>query len=132
MQETVQKYYGETLSGSHDLQTNACCTDTGLPEYIKPLLSEVHDEVLTRYYGCGLVLPEQLFGMTVLDLGCGAGRDVYALAQLVGEQLHAIVQAVFHGDAQHIAGHDLGDGDLLRCPAAQDDLAGKYTQFTAN
>ncbi|MDR4518317.1 MAG: methyltransferase domain-containing protein [Nitrosomonas sp.] len=86
MQETVQKYYGEILSGSHDLQTNACCTDEGLPEYIKPLLSKVHDEVLTRYYGCGLVLPEQLEGLTILDLGCGAGRDAYLLSQLVGEK----------------------------------------------
>ena len=86
MQEVVQKYYGETLSGSHDLQTNACCTDTGLPEYIKPLLIKVHDEVLSRYYGCGLVLPEQLAGLTILDLGCVAGRDVYLLSQLVGEK----------------------------------------------
>lgn len=86
MQETVQKYYGETLSGSHDLQTNACCTDVGLPEYVKPMLSKVHDEVLARYYGCGLVLPEQLEGLTILDLGCGAGRDVYVLSQLVGEK----------------------------------------------
>lgn len=86
MQETVQKYYGKTLTGSQDLQTNACCTDTDLPVYIKPMLGKVHDEVLTRYYGCGLVLPELLEGLTILDLGCGAGRDVYVLAQLVGEQ----------------------------------------------
>lgn len=39
-----------------------------------------------RYYGCGLVCPEQLKGAKVLDLGSGSGRDVYALAQLVGEQ----------------------------------------------
>jgi len=85
MQEVVQKYYGEILSGTHDLQTNACCTDAGLPEYVKPLLKNVHDEVLTRYYGCGLVLPEQLDSLTILDLGCGAGRDAYLLSQLVGE-----------------------------------------------
>lgn len=41
---------------------------------------------MTRYYGCGLVLPELLDGLTILDLGCGAGRDVYVLAQLVGEK----------------------------------------------
>lgn len=86
MQEIVQKYYGETLTDSSDLQTNACCTDTNLPEYAKPLLAKVHDEVLRRYYGCGLVLPQLLDSLTVLDLGCGAGRDVYALSQLVGEQ----------------------------------------------
>jgi arsenite methyltransferase len=85
MQETVQKYYGEILSCSDDLQTNACCTDAGIPDFVKPLLAKVHDEVLARYYGCGLVLPELLDGMTILDLGCGAGRDVYVLSQLVGE-----------------------------------------------
>ncbi|MDP1788058.1 methyltransferase domain-containing protein [Nitrosomonas sp.] len=85
MQEIVQKYYGETLTGSQDLQTDACCTDTSLPHFVKPLLALVHADVQTRYYGCGLVLPELLQGLTILDLGCGAGRDVYVLSQLVGE-----------------------------------------------
>ncbi len=85
MQETVQKYYGETLSSTQDLQTNACCPAEGLPYFLKPLLAKIHDDVLARYYGCGLVLPESLDGLTILDLGCGAGRDVYALSQLVGE-----------------------------------------------
>jgi len=86
MQEAVQKYYGETLTNSQDLQTNACCTDAALPHFVKPLLARVHAEVLARYYGCGLVLPEFLEGLTILDLGCGAGRDVYVLSQLVGEK----------------------------------------------
>lgn len=55
-----------------------------MPDRIKALLTNVHDEVLTKYYGCGLVVPELLSGRRVLDLGCGSGRDVYALAQLVG------------------------------------------------
>lgn len=86
MQEVVQKYYSETLTSSQDLQTNACCTDAALPYFVKPLLARVHAEVQTRYYGCGLVLPELLEGLTILDLGCGAGRDVYVLSQLVGEK----------------------------------------------
>lgn len=86
MQEAVQKYYSETLTSSQDLQTNACCTDAALPNFVKPLLARVHAEVLTRYYGCGLVLPELLEGLAILDLGCGAGRDVYVLSQLVGER----------------------------------------------
>lgn len=85
MREIVQKYYGETLSGAQDLQTNACCAAEDLPGFVKPLLSKIHDNVLTRYYGCGLVMPELLDGLTILDLGCGAGRDVYVLSQLVGE-----------------------------------------------
>jgi len=86
LEDVVREYYGKTLQGSQDLQTDACCTDAGLPEYVKPILGKIHDEVLTRYYGCGLVLPEQLAGLHILDLGCGAGRDVYALSALVGEQ----------------------------------------------
>ena len=30
-----------------------------MPSYLKAVLSKVHDEVLSRYYGCGLVAPEQ-------------------------------------------------------------------------
>lgn len=82
--EAVQDYYGKVLQGSADLQTNACCTPEDMPEHVKAVLRNVHDEVLMRYYGCGLVMPDGLEGARVLDLGCGAGRDVYALAQLVG------------------------------------------------
>ena len=56
-----------------------------MPEWMKPLLARIHPEVMSRYYGCGLVCPTLLDGLNVLDLGCGSGRDVYALAQLVGE-----------------------------------------------
>ncbi len=86
MHDHVQEYYGKTLQSSDDLQTNACCTDDAMPEYLKSVLSNIHDEVMMRYYGCGLVCPELLEGAKILDLGSGSGRDVYALAQLVGEQ----------------------------------------------
>ena len=43
------------------------------------------DESNLKYYGCGLVYPEAIEGQKVLDLGCGAGRDVFVLSQLVGE-----------------------------------------------
>ena len=80
----VQKYYGEILEKSEDLKTNACCTVERPPQYVSDALSEIHDDVSSRYYGCGLVLPEALDGCRVLDLGCGSGRDCYLLAQLVG------------------------------------------------
>jgi len=85
MRDQVQEYYGKTLQGSDDLQTNACCTDDSMPQFLKPVLSNIHDEVMMRYYGCGLVCPEQLSGTKILDLGSGSGRDCYALAQMVGE-----------------------------------------------
>lgn len=82
--EEVQEYYGKTLQGTDDLQTNACCTPDAMPKYLKTVLSKIHDDVLARYYGCGLVCPTELKGMRILDLGSGSGRDVYALAGLVG------------------------------------------------
>jgi len=86
MQEHVRNYYGETLTRSEDLQTNACCTDEAPPQYIRSILSSIHNEVSSRYYGCGLIIPEELSGLHVLDLGCGAGRDCYLLSALVGEK----------------------------------------------
>ena len=47
-----------------DLRTNACC--------------------------CGSPIPPLLEGLTVLDLGCGTGRDVYIASRLVGETGHVI------------------------------------------
>ncbi len=90
MQSEVQKYYGETLQSTADLKTSACCTDAAMPAHLKAVLAKIHDEVLTRYYGCGLVMPEALPGARVLDLGCGAGRDVYALAGLVGQEGYVV------------------------------------------
>lgn len=84
MYDIVQDYYGRQLQSTSDLKTSACCDISAIPEWLKPLLSKIHPDVLSRYYGCGLVCPPLLKGCRVLDLGCGSGRDVYALAQLVG------------------------------------------------
>jgi len=88
--KSVQTYYGEVLQSSDDLQTNACCTPDAMPAHVKAVLSQIHDEVLTRYYGCGLIAPLSLEGMRILDLGCGAGRDVYALSAMVGESGYVV------------------------------------------
>lgn len=85
MKDSVKQYYGQILQHSNDLQTNACCTDTDMPVSLRKLLGNIHEEVLARYYGCGLVCPQLLEGMRILDLGSGSGRDCYALAQMVGE-----------------------------------------------
>lgn len=85
MLDEVKKYYGDTLTQSEDLLTDACCTDMEPPQYLKDILVNIHDDVLAKYYGCGLIVPSLLEGAHVLDLGCGAGRDVYTLSALVGE-----------------------------------------------
>lgn len=83
--DSVSSYYGQTLQNSDDLKTNACTTAAPPPSFIQECISNVHPEVIAKYYGCGLCLPDILEGKTVLDLGCGAGRDVYIASQLVGE-----------------------------------------------
>lgn len=85
MHELVKDYYGRHLQGTADLRTSACCDASGMPAWFKPLLARIHPEVTARYYGCGLVCPPLLQGCRILDLGCGSGRDVYALAQMAGE-----------------------------------------------
>ena len=85
MLDSVKDYYGKTLQSSDDLKTDACCTLDQPPQYLKTVLGKIHDEVMMRYYGCGLVAPEQLRGLRILDLGSGSGRDAYALSAMVGE-----------------------------------------------
>jgi arsenite methyltransferase len=83
--ESVQNYYGTELQTSDDLATNACCTSGAPPVYIQDCINNLNPTTVSKYYGCGLCMPSyDLTGCRVLDLGCGAGRDVYIAAQLVG------------------------------------------------
>jgi hypothetical protein len=52
MHESVQDYYGKQLQSSADLKTDACCDISQVPGWLKPLLSNIHPEVSSRYYGC--------------------------------------------------------------------------------
>lgn len=90
MHEIVQDYYGKQLQSTADLKTSACCDASSMPAWLKPLLANVHDEVMMRYYGCGLVCPPKLQGCQILDLGSGSGRDVYVLAQMAGATGHVL------------------------------------------
>jgi SAM-dependent methyltransferase len=85
MLDNVKEYYGKILSNSNDLKTDACCTDTATPDYLKQAMSKIHPEVSSKYYGCGLVRPQLLDNLSILDLGSGSGRDCYLLSALVGE-----------------------------------------------
>ena len=56
------QYYGQVLQKSQDLKTSACCTDpSSIPTPLKRLLSQIHDEVLIKYYGCGSPIPSHAF-----------------------------------------------------------------------
>lgn len=83
--ENSRNYYGEVLSASTDLKTDACTSADAPPPAVRAALRNVHDDVTSRYYGCGLIAPSAIHGARILDLGSGSGQDAYVLAQLVGE-----------------------------------------------
>ncbi len=128
--DNVRDYYGRTLTGSDDLKTDACCTLEAPSPRVRALLANVHDEVRNRYYGCGLVAPDAIGGATILDLGCGAGQDVYLLAQMAGpngrvfgvdatpEQLGVVRRTQgWHADRFGFANVDFIEGDIERLAA---------------
>lgn len=84
VKKAVSEYYGETLKVSEDLKTNACCTLEAPPQYIQEILTEIHETVQSKYYGCGLTIPTTLGGLRILDLGSGSGRDSFIASKLVG------------------------------------------------
>jgi len=79
--EAVREYYTK-LRGSEDLKTSACCTQPA--PHIVEALKRVPTEITEKFYGCGNPIPNGIEGMTILDLGCGTGRDCYIASQLVG------------------------------------------------
>lgn len=82
--EAVKDYYGKVLATKADLKTSACCLAESMPPHLAAIARDIHPEVLERFYGCGSPIPPELEGRTVLDLGCGTGRDCFLLSKLVG------------------------------------------------
>src|SRR3989338_3522096 len=82
--EEVKNYYGKVLTGKKDLKTNACCGTDSFPLHVRSIAKMIHPEIIEKCYGCGSPIPSALEGLTVLDLGCGTGRDSYILSKLVG------------------------------------------------
>jgi len=104
--------YYEELKDSSDLKTNVCCTSTAPPPEIRAALQNVCDESMAKYYGCGLIYPSCIQGANILDLGCGARRDVFVLSQLVGEE--GFVTGVDFGEAQLDVGKKHTDWQMRR------------------
>ena len=84
--DIVKDYYSTvTVEQGGRMATHTCsCGPESMPLYIREVLVEIPEEVESRFYGCGSPLPPALEGCTVLDLGCGTGRDVYLASKLVG------------------------------------------------
>ena len=55
VQNSVKTYYGETLSKSGDLKTNACCTGAAPPPKIREALRKVSDHQLPPAHTCAPV-----------------------------------------------------------------------------
>jgi SAM-dependent methyltransferase len=55
-----------------------------MPAHLAAVLEQLAPEVVERFYGCGSPIPPAIEGCTVLDLGCGTGRDAFICAKLVG------------------------------------------------
>ncbi|XP_031556564.1 arsenite methyltransferase-like [Actinia tenebrosa] len=113
VKEEVKNYYGKKLHKTEDLQSNACAFSKSqkvVPQIIRDCIKLCHEDVVSRYYGCGLNFPECLEGCRVLDLGCGAGRDCFITAKLVGPK-------------GHVTGIDMTQ-DLL-------DIANEYSKYHA-
>jgi SAM-dependent methyltransferase len=83
--EQVREYYGKHLSDSRDLKTGACCSPDGMPAHLRAVLRQIEPEIVAKFYGCGSPIPPAIDGRTVLDLGCGTGRDAYICSKLVGQ-----------------------------------------------
>ncbi|KAK3094342.1 hypothetical protein FSP39_000549 [Pinctada imbricata] len=87
--DSVKDYYGKRVKTADDLQTQACvAVGKKVSKPVREAIAAVHDEVASKYYGCGLVIPEKVNGMKILDLGSGSGRDCFAMSKLVGQNGH--------------------------------------------
>ncbi|UCE72618.1 MAG: methyltransferase domain-containing protein [Nitrospiraceae bacterium] len=83
----LKQYYGKVLQGVQDLKTSACCcSEELLHPAIRDIESQLDNEILTKFYGCGSPIPPALAGCVVLDLGCGTGKDVFIASRLTGEK----------------------------------------------
>ena len=78
IESTVIERYQE---GARQQQPSLCCPTEYEGDYVKVL----PEEIIAKDYGCGDPTRYVNVGETVVDLGSGAGKNCYILAQKVGE-----------------------------------------------
>lgn len=81
----VREYYG---NAAEKPQPDLCCPT----RYDDGLTAHIPQDVIDRFYGCGspIALAGVTAGERVLDLGSGAGIDVFIAAKLTGPEGRAI------------------------------------------
>jgi 7,8-dihydro-6-hydroxymethylpterin dimethyltransferase len=81
----VREYYG---AAAETPRPDLCCPT----RYDDAAVDHVPQEVLDRFYGCGSPIARARVqpGETVVDLGSGAGIDVFVAARMVGPEGRAI------------------------------------------
>jgi len=81
----VREFYGEAAA---EPQAELCCPT----RYDDGAIAHIPQDVLDRFYGCGSPMTSAGIqpGETVVDLGSGAGIDVFIAAKLVGPSGRAI------------------------------------------
>ena len=84
------EYYDGIPGAEGFLKASARCDIESFPLYQRRALSLIDDEILEKFHGCGSPIPPAIDGCTVLNLGCGTGRDAYLASQLVGPQGYVI------------------------------------------
>lgn len=129
--DAVREYYGKTLKDSSNLQTNACCCTESLPQEQRDVLDKIDDEIKNRFYGCGSPIPPALAGCTVLDLGCGSGRDVYLASCLVGPEGHVIGVDMTEGQLEVARRHQESQARRFGLPRSNVDFRTGYLEDLA-
>ena len=113
--EKVRTYYSEltNLKGGELASAVCSCSAGSISEPVKQILADLPDEILARYYGCGSPIPDGLEGLTILDLGCGTGRDVYVVSKLAGK-------------TGRVIGIDMNDDQLAIAEKYRNEMAEKW------
>ncbi|XP_071476794.1 arsenite methyltransferase-like [Diadema antillarum] len=87
--DNVKEFYGKTIHSHSELKTDVCELGalTNMDKLsVRQAVGAVHQDIQDKYFGCGLCIPSMVEGAKVADLGCGSGRDCFAISKLVGPE----------------------------------------------